>query len=332
MARTDGSQSTAFVSCFFMSSTMSFGFVPGLTAVAVVFMYTAILGGFMLGSMSSRALLSLSCAGFINGVWKPPEVLRTLACRAPALSARSLSARIEASVPATEKPLGNSSFAIWHTALPPSFLAAWAQSSASLGLSRPATDSIACLLALAASCMASPRSFTSFIPSSKENTPATQSAVYSPSESPATAWARVTASSRSPRSFSTPAIPARNIAGWQFCVSSSADSGPSRQVFRMSLPRISLAFLMYSLTLGMSLTFVNILTYCDPWPGKSRPMGMGGSAGAVASAAAMMSSPSSSGSASSPPYLAGSRPCFLAAPGRFRYQPLAGALPQSATL
>mmetsp|Transcript_96410 Transcript_96410/g.300982 ORF Transcript_96410/g.300982 Transcript_96410/m.300982 type:complete len:201 (-) Transcript_96410:860-1462(-) len=196
------------------------------------------LGGLIFGSISSRALPSLSCAGFMSGVWKPPEVFRTLACRAPALSASSLSVKMDFSVPAHEKPLGKSSLAIWHTALPPSFLAASTQSCASLGLSRPATDSMACLLDFAASCMASPRSFTRASPSSKEKTPATQSAVYSPSDSPATACGRVARSSRSSRSFSRPAMPAMNMAGWQFCVSSRAASGPSKHIFKMSLPRI----------------------------------------------------------------------------------------------
>mmetsp|Transcript_96408 Transcript_96408/g.300971 ORF Transcript_96408/g.300971 Transcript_96408/m.300971 type:complete len:201 (-) Transcript_96408:186-788(-) len=196
------------------------------------------LGGLIFGSISSRALPSLSCAGFMSGVWKPPEVFRTLACRAPALSASSLSVKMDFSVPAHEKPLGKSSLAIWQVAFPPSFLAAASQSSMSLGFSRPAIDTIACLVTAAASCIASPRSFTSFRPSSKEKTPAAQRAVYSPSERPATTWQRVTASSLSRRSFSIPAMPAMNMAGWQFCVSSRAASGPSKHIFKMSLPRI----------------------------------------------------------------------------------------------
>mmetsp|Transcript_84822 Transcript_84822/g.189540 ORF Transcript_84822/g.189540 Transcript_84822/m.189540 type:complete len:225 (-) Transcript_84822:598-1272(-) len=219
------------------------------------------------------------------------------------------------SVPAQEKPLGKSSLAIWQTAEPPSFFRASPQSSSSLGLSRPATESMACLLEVAAACMASPRSFTNFRPSSKEKTPAAQSAVYSPSERPAVTMKRSAASFFSPRSFSTPAIPAMNMQGWQNFVSSSFDSGPWRQSSSTSQPRIDFAVARYSLTLGMSCTEVIIFTYCEPWPGKSRPMGNGFSEGAAASIAEKSCS-SSSGSASSPPYLAESRPCFFAAPGR----------------
>mmetsp|Transcript_85379 Transcript_85379/g.269116 ORF Transcript_85379/g.269116 Transcript_85379/m.269116 type:complete len:240 (+) Transcript_85379:338-1057(+) len=233
------------------------------------------------------------------------------------------------SVPATEKPLGKSSLAIWQTAPLPSFLAASPQSSFNLGFSRPATESISCLLLLAAACMASARSLTSLRPSSKEKTPAAQSAVYSPRERPAMACARETRSSFSPRNFSTPAKPATNIAGWQLAVSSSFSSGPSRQRESKSYPRMSLALLSISLTAGMSLTALIIFTYWEPWPGKSRPMGSGLCAGAAESAAVMRSSPSSSGSASSPPYFLGSRPCCAAAPGRVMYQPLAGFLPNS---
>mmetsp|Transcript_147186 Transcript_147186/g.410008 ORF Transcript_147186/g.410008 Transcript_147186/m.410008 type:complete len:333 (-) Transcript_147186:559-1557(-) len=332
MALAQGSHSTGLVNCLFRSSTISCGLVPGFTGAPVAFMYTETRGGFMLGSSSSSALPSFSCAGFMSGVWKAPEVLITLACNAPAWSASCLSCRTEASVPAQEKPLGKSSLAIWQVAPAPSSLAAFAQSSMTLGLSRPATDSIACLPIVAASCITSPRSFTSFSPSSKLKTPATQSAVYSPSERPATAWQRVTASSRCSRSFSTPARPAMNMAGWQFRVSSSASSGPLRHKFRISLFRIVLAFASISRTLGRSLTMDIIFTYCEPCPGNRSPMGSGFSAGAAAMAAASSSSSSSSGSASSPPYFAGSSPCFLAAPGRLRYQPLAGALPHSQQL
>mmetsp|Transcript_114635 Transcript_114635/g.370425 ORF Transcript_114635/g.370425 Transcript_114635/m.370425 type:complete len:269 (+) Transcript_114635:420-1226(+) len=265
----------------------------------------------------------------MRGVWKAPDVFSTFACRAPALSATSFSFRMASSEPATEKPLGKSSLAIWHTAPLPSFLAASAQRTWSFGLSKPATESMACLLAVAAAFIASPRIFTSFNPSSTEKTPATQSAVYSPSERPATTWQRVTASSRSIRSFSTPAKPATNNAGWQLIVSSSFDSGPLMQRSSRSKPKMVLAFARMSLTAGMSLVVAIIFTYWEPWPGNRRPMGSGFCVGAAANAAAMKSSASSSGSANSPPYLAGSSPCFLAAPGRIKYHPLAGFLPCS---
>mmetsp|Transcript_97756 Transcript_97756/g.226679 ORF Transcript_97756/g.226679 Transcript_97756/m.226679 type:complete len:333 (-) Transcript_97756:562-1560(-) len=329
MALTDGSHKTLLVSCFFRSSTISLGCVPGRMGDAVAFMYTVVLGGFMLGNNSSNTLLNFSCAGFMSGVWKAPEVFSTLACNAPALSASSFNAKIDFSVPATEKPLGNNSLAIWQTAPEPSFFAASPQSSANLGLSRPATESMACLLALAASCMASPRSFTNFKPSSKEKTPDAVRAVYSPRESPAMTCARVTASSLSFRSFSKPARPAMYIAGWQFDVSSNLLSGPSKQSFSTSKPKMDAAFSSISLTARLSFTPDIILTYCEPWPGKSRPIGNGFNAGAAESAAVMASSPSSTGSANSPPYFKGSRPCNWAAPGRIMNQPLAGDEPGS---
>eukprot|EP00411_Alexandrium_monilatum_P115550 CAMPEP_0175658848 /NCGR_PEP_ID=MMETSP0097-20121207/13633_1 /TAXON_ID=311494 /ORGANISM="Alexandrium monilatum, Strain CCMP3105" /LENGTH=73 /DNA_ID=CAMNT_0016964959 /DNA_START=148 /DNA_END=365 /DNA_ORIENTATION=- len=70
-------------------------------------------------------------------VWKAPEVFRTFACSAPAFSLISFNARTAGSVPAQEKPLGNSSLAIWQTAEPPSFFWACLQRSSSLGFSRP---------------------------------------------------------------------------------------------------------------------------------------------------------------------------------------------------
>mmetsp|Transcript_43532 Transcript_43532/g.124132 ORF Transcript_43532/g.124132 Transcript_43532/m.124132 type:complete len:271 (+) Transcript_43532:452-1264(+) len=267
----------------------------------------------------------------MSGVWKPPLVFSTLACRAPAFSVSSFSAKIAASEPATEKPLGKSSLAIWQTAPSPSlFAASWA-SFTSLAFSNPATDSIACLLEDAASAMYWPRSFTSSKPSSKVNTPATQSAVYSPSDRPATTWQRSTASALSLRSFSTPARPAMNMAGWHFEVSSSVDSGPSRHSFSTSQPRIFSACISISFTLGMSFTAESIFTYCEPWPGKRSPTGIGfrGLSAATARAAWITLSSRSSGSGREPPNLAGSRPCSVAAPGRPMNQPLAGFLPHS---
>mmetsp|Transcript_93556 Transcript_93556/g.288581 ORF Transcript_93556/g.288581 Transcript_93556/m.288581 type:complete len:214 (+) Transcript_93556:122-763(+) len=213
---------------------MSAGSQPGRTGSAVAFIQTVCMGGFMFGRVSSRAAESFSCAGFISGVWKAPAVLRILACRAPAFSAIVLSSLMAFSVPPTEKPPGKRQLAIWHTAPAPSFWAAWTQRGWSLSFSRPATESISCLPAAAASCIASPRSFTSFRPSSKVMTPAAQSAVYSPRESPAMTEARVTASGFSSLSFSRPARPPMNMAGWQYLVSSSLSSGPFRQMSRMS--------------------------------------------------------------------------------------------------
>mmetsp|Transcript_81561 Transcript_81561/g.189447 ORF Transcript_81561/g.189447 Transcript_81561/m.189447 type:complete len:308 (-) Transcript_81561:315-1238(-) len=295
-------------------------------------MYTCLVGGRILGSISSRASPSFSLAGAMREVWKAPCVFSILACKAPAFSAKSLSAAIDGSVPAQEKPLGNSSLAISQTARPPSCFAASLQRASNLGFSRPAMESMACLPTMAASSMYLPRKLTSVRPSSKLKTPATQSAVYSPRERPARTWQRLTASSLSPRSFSTPASPAMNMAGWQILVSSSTSSGPLRHILSTSKPKISWALLSISLTAGRSFTPDNIFTYWEPCPGNRSPMGSGFSFGTAESATVMSSSSLSTTSASSPPYLAASRPCFVAAPGLMRYQPLGGGLPHSKRL
>mmetsp|Transcript_173458 Transcript_173458/g.421906 ORF Transcript_173458/g.421906 Transcript_173458/m.421906 type:complete len:240 (+) Transcript_173458:376-1095(+) len=230
----DESQSTGLVSCVLRLATMSAGSHPGRIGSAVAFIQTVCMGAFMFGKVSSKAADSFSAAGFIKGVWKAPAVFRTFACKAPAFSAMVLSSLMAFSVPPTEKPPGKRQFAIWQTAPEPSFLAASTQRGWSLSFSSPATESINCLPRPAASCIASPRSFTSFRPSSKDMTPAAQSAVYSPSERPAMTEARFTASAFSSLSFSRPASPPMNMAGWQYLVSSSLSSGPFKQMSRMS--------------------------------------------------------------------------------------------------
>mmetsp|Transcript_62296 Transcript_62296/g.122564 ORF Transcript_62296/g.122564 Transcript_62296/m.122564 type:complete len:216 (-) Transcript_62296:173-820(-) len=209
------SQSTGLVSCRFSKSTMTLGSVPGCSGCAVTLAYTMVLGGLILGRSSSKAFERRSLALFMRGVWKPPLVFSSLACSAPFDSASSFSFVTAFAVPPQEKPFGNSSFAIWHTALGPSDLAAWAQRSRSLSFSMPATDSMSCSLSSAAACMNSPRIFTSRRPSSKEKTPAAQRAVYSPSDRPAHILKRVACSGFSLRNFSRPAKPATYIAGWQ---------------------------------------------------------------------------------------------------------------------
>mmetsp|Transcript_52018 Transcript_52018/g.123855 ORF Transcript_52018/g.123855 Transcript_52018/m.123855 type:complete len:212 (-) Transcript_52018:406-1041(-) len=210
------------------------------------------------------AARNLSAAGCISAVWNAPAVFSTLACKAPAFSALSRRISMAASVPPHEKPFGKRAFAMEHTPPGPSFFAASAQSFSKTERSSPATESIFCLLARAASCMASPLSFTSFRASSNSKTPAAQSAVYSPSESPAMTWQEVAASSFWPRSFSKPAKPPMNMQGWQCLVSSSLSSGPLRQRSSTSQPKIGLAFSSISLTFGMSFTPSSILTYWDP--------------------------------------------------------------------
>mmetsp|Transcript_111250 Transcript_111250/g.300073 ORF Transcript_111250/g.300073 Transcript_111250/m.300073 type:complete len:234 (-) Transcript_111250:680-1381(-) len=228
-----GSQSTGLVSCCFSRGRISLGSAPTLRGLAVTFMYTMCCGGFILGSTSSKAFASLSPAGAINELWKAPLVFSTFACNAPAASAASFSALMAFSVPAQAKPLGKSSLAM--TATPfGSVFAASLHNFSNLSLSRPATLSISCLPCWAASCMASPLSWTNFKPSSKVKTPAAQRAEYSPKERPAHILKRVAASAFSVLSFSKPAREATNNAGWQYLVCSSFSSGPLRQRSRRS--------------------------------------------------------------------------------------------------
>mmetsp|Transcript_58849 Transcript_58849/g.137000 ORF Transcript_58849/g.137000 Transcript_58849/m.137000 type:complete len:202 (-) Transcript_58849:691-1296(-) len=191
------------------------------------------MGGFISGNSSFRAFSSFSLAGSIRRVWKAPEVFSNFACMAPAFSAASLSLLMAAEVPEHEKPFGKSKFAIWQTSSP---VACSLHSFSKTDCSRPATESMACGGAFAASAIASPRTFTSFMPCSNVKTLAAQSAVYSPSESPATQPGRSTASGRCCLSFTRPAMPARNMAGWQMLVSSSLSSGPLRQISSKSVP------------------------------------------------------------------------------------------------
>mmetsp|Transcript_85014 Transcript_85014/g.189980 ORF Transcript_85014/g.189980 Transcript_85014/m.189980 type:complete len:208 (-) Transcript_85014:86-709(-) len=164
--------------------------------------------------------------------------------------------------------------AIWQTS--PVFFVASRQRDCTTLSSRPTSESIFCFPISAASCMASPRSFTSRRASSKPRTPAAQRAEYSPREKPAMTDARVTLSGSCWRSFSTEARPAMNMAGWQYFVSSSFSSGPSWQSSSTSYPKIFSAFSNISWTLGKSFTPSSILTYCEPCPGKMRPTGSGG--------------------------------------------------------
>mmetsp|Transcript_122943 Transcript_122943/g.348465 ORF Transcript_122943/g.348465 Transcript_122943/m.348465 type:complete len:289 (-) Transcript_122943:549-1415(-) len=279
----------------------------------------------MLGRAASSAAESASFAGCISVVWKAAECLSILACKAPVFSASSFSLLIASAVPAQENPFGKSSLAIWQTAsFPPSKAAACVQRSASFARSRPATEIIACLDRCAACSIASLRTFNNRSPSSTEKTPAAQSAVYSPTESPHMHWHRVTASDRSCLSFSNPARPAMNMTGWQIFCSSSLDSGPWRQMSMRLRPRISSALLKSARTSGRSFVVDIIFTYCDPWPGNSSPMGRGFMLGAAARARVKSSSSPASSRTSAEPYLLGSRPWCLAAPGRLQYQPFSG--------
>mmetsp|Transcript_129210 Transcript_129210/g.401877 ORF Transcript_129210/g.401877 Transcript_129210/m.401877 type:complete len:296 (+) Transcript_129210:240-1127(+) len=280
--------------------------------------------------MSSSAWPNFSRAGSMYGVWKAPDILRILACMALAWSQSSLSTKMALSVPAQEKPLGKSTFAIWQMQLPPIFFLACSQSSSSIGLSRPAIESTACLPSSAASCMAWPLIFTSLNPSSKLKTPAAHSAGYSPKERPAVAVKRSPCSGLSFLSFTKPAMPATNMAGWQNRVCSSFVSGPWRHSSRTSQPRISLALVSMETTSGWFATLLIILTYWEPWPGKRMATGRRDKPAPILGVVATTSSSSSRSSGSAPvPYFIGSKPMRSAAPGRLEKKPLTGFVPNS---
>mmetsp|Transcript_106543 Transcript_106543/g.318403 ORF Transcript_106543/g.318403 Transcript_106543/m.318403 type:complete len:248 (-) Transcript_106543:424-1167(-) len=212
----------------------------------------------------------------MSGVWKAPELVTSFAWRAPFAFTSFSSFSIDALVPPQVAPFGKSAFATWQTVPSPISLLTSLQRLSSLSRLRPATESSAWAPPLVdASAIASDRTFMIFRPSSKDITPAATSAANSPTPRPATAPGRATASGVSSFSFSRPARPAMNITGWQTSVFSSLDPGPVRQTSKGSQPRMPLAVLSMSFTAGMSFTPLNILTYCEPWPGKSKPAEVG---------------------------------------------------------
>mmetsp|Transcript_91248 Transcript_91248/g.261161 ORF Transcript_91248/g.261161 Transcript_91248/m.261161 type:complete len:235 (+) Transcript_91248:174-878(+) len=223
IARTEESQITGLVSCFFRRLTMSCGAVPALICDPVTFMYTAHRGGFMLGNALSNASPNSAAAAAIKDVCTACSPC-TLTCKAPAFSAASFRALTARGVPAQEKPFGKSSWAIEHTAAPPSVLRASSQSSSSFAFSKPATVIDNWSVASWATCNTSPRRLANRKPSSKPKTPAAQRAASSPKERPATAWQRTTASSRSCRNFSKPAMLPTNMTTWAFSMRLSSSS------------------------------------------------------------------------------------------------------------
>mmetsp|Transcript_3444 Transcript_3444/g.8008 ORF Transcript_3444/g.8008 Transcript_3444/m.8008 type:complete len:239 (-) Transcript_3444:732-1448(-) len=221
----DGSHFTQLQTCSPNISMISAGLVAGVMRLPVRFMYTSHLGGFILPSTPFKASSNLPFADAMREVWKPPDVLSNLACKQPSVfCAFAMSFSMELCVPAQEKPLGKSSFAIWQTSFGPETQSL--QSLSNTSFSRPATESMLCGDISAASCMTSPRSFTIVRHVSKSQTPATVRAVYSPNERPATAWQRSMRSGLDSFSFSMAARPPTYIAGWQKDVFSSLDSGP----------------------------------------------------------------------------------------------------------
>mmetsp|Transcript_101579 Transcript_101579/g.291579 ORF Transcript_101579/g.291579 Transcript_101579/m.291579 type:complete len:309 (-) Transcript_101579:742-1668(-) len=274
IALTVGSHNTSFVSCILISSTNVAGSAPAAIFFPVTLKYTAHLGGFIRSAKPSIALFNASWAGCMSEVWKAPEVLMIFACRALAPIAREHNSSTAFRVPAHVKPEGKRTLATFTVAPGAgSAAAARSQSSSRVCRGRPAIEHMACGTSSEARCMASARSFTRRRPSSKVKTPAATSAVYSPSDSPATAWQLSTASSLASLKRSMAAKPAMSIKGWQCLVSAITSSGPLSISCFGSQPKIDSAFLSMSLTKALSMTSLSMPTYCEPWPGKSSATG-----------------------------------------------------------
>mmetsp|Transcript_93634 Transcript_93634/g.292867 ORF Transcript_93634/g.292867 Transcript_93634/m.292867 type:complete len:268 (+) Transcript_93634:459-1262(+) len=235
-------------------------------------------GGFIFGRVLSIALAKSSSAGFMSGVWNAPPALMTRAWSARAFVASSQSLSTHFLFPAQVKPAGKRTLAIWQTGSLAVVSAALASlhSFSRVGRSRPATEHMHWATASVAPCMASARSFTSLRASSKSRTPAAQMAVYSPKLRPATAWGRSTVSFLDSRMTSMAAMPATNIAGWQYFVSLSWFSGPFRQSSFKSQPSTFSAVASISFTAGMFTQSLSMPTYWEPWPGKSSATGSAG--------------------------------------------------------
>mmetsp|Transcript_40175 Transcript_40175/g.116163 ORF Transcript_40175/g.116163 Transcript_40175/m.116163 type:complete len:307 (-) Transcript_40175:720-1640(-) len=269
-----GSQRTSLVSCIFSSSTKVAGSEPAGTRFPVTLKYTAHFGGRILSTYWSRARLSSSWAGCISSVWKAPPAFITRACRARSAIASLHSSSTAAFVPPQVKPLGNKKLATLTVASGDlSAKVAFSHSSSTLARSRPATEHIACGTSSVAFCIASARNLTSRRPSSKSSTPAATSAVYSPSDKPATACGLSKTSGFCSLSRSSAAMPPMNISGWQYRVSDNFSSGPLSAISFGSQPRMAAALENMTLTLGRSTTSFIMPTYCEPWPGKSRAAG-----------------------------------------------------------
>mmetsp|Transcript_48682 Transcript_48682/g.77564 ORF Transcript_48682/g.77564 Transcript_48682/m.77564 type:complete len:213 (-) Transcript_48682:738-1376(-) len=181
-------------------------------------------------------------------------------------------------VPPQVKPAGKRTFAIWQTGVDEVVSSSFASlhNRSTVFRSRPATEHIACGTSSVAFCMASARNFTKVKPSSNSRTPAAHSAVYSPRLSPATAWTRSTVSRFVCFMSSTPAMPAINMMGWQYLVSLSRSSGPSKQSCFALQPRICSAFSNIFSTAGISKQLCSMPLYWEPCPGNIIATGRGG--------------------------------------------------------
>ncbi len=130
--------------------------------------------------------------------------------------------------------------------------------------SQPSSAAIAPSPAGTASCIKSPRRRTTRIASSNSSDPAETSALYSPSEWPATKSAFAPRSTRALNA----AIEVASIAGCVFAVSLSSSSGPSKQSDESRPPSASSALSKIAREAGIApASALPMPTVCVPCPG-----------------------------------------------------------------
>ena len=180
-------------------------------------------------AVSASAFSIASAAGCINGQWNGAETGSRTPRLMPQRSLSSFTIATARSIaplwPEITTWVGSLSFAT--VQISPSASAASARSSA-LATSAPSSAAIAPSPTGTARCIACPRNFSSRAVSPSGIAPAAHSALYSPSECPATQPA--TSDSFTPPSFSSTrstAMDSAMIAGWAFSVSISSFAGPS---------------------------------------------------------------------------------------------------------
>mmetsp|Transcript_115949 Transcript_115949/g.322899 ORF Transcript_115949/g.322899 Transcript_115949/m.322899 type:complete len:314 (-) Transcript_115949:535-1476(-) len=262
---------------------MAAGWVAGPIFRAHAHMWTSMRGGRILASTAFRAARSLSLADSMSGVWKAPEpaAFSSWACLQPSVvRTRWRSLSTAAAEPAHVNPQGKSRCVTWQTS--PGSSRDASQSRSRVSRSRPATVSVRWGEASAASCMASPRTFTISRHVWKSKTPAKVKAAYSPSDSPATAPHLSRQPGRLALSFSMAARPLMYITGWHSRVSSSQvgiASGPRKSSYteftgcssRGSKPRSSQALHSMACTAGSPRAPESSRRDREAWSGKSRP-------------------------------------------------------------
>ena len=163
------------------------------------------------------------------------------------------------------------------SALPVSgFVAAAAQISCARSISAPKSAAMAPVPGGVAFCMASPRRRKSFAAVAISKAPAAVSALYSPSECPATSATR--AASPKPPSASSARTTARECAisaGWALAVSVNSSCGPSHISLLSFWPRASsTSWRTWRAEGKASARSRPMPTAWLPWPGKTKAKAM----------------------------------------------------------